>query len=860
MVLSKTSLICTVFNEESTVQRLIDSIAKQTKIPDEVIFVDGGSTDRTREIIRDNIKKYPHLKLQLFVKKGNRSIGRNEAVRRSRNAIILSTDAGGFLDNRWVESITKPFLNKKTDVVAGYYKGIHSNTFQKSLIPYVLVMRDKLDHKSFLPATRSMAFKKEVWERLGGFDEKLSHNEDFVFANKIKDKGFLIKFQSSAIAYWIPRKNILEAFKMFFRFAYGDAESGIIRDKVVYIFLRYFFALYLIILSVIMKSALLWFTAGALLLSYIVWSIYKNYKYVKEPSTFFYLPILQFSSDAAVLIGSSLGLIKSIILKRIRTTLSNNKGLIALLLIYILLMITMIGWGIPNSSHPFNYFMDEWHQAQSVRNLFVVGSPNIEGSANGSIFHFLFSGLFLAPFYLFSVIDPFAINSSISNLVDQQKLFEVLRLNTLAFGVLSIIVFYYISKKYFNINPFISSFVFIFNPVWIMLSNYFKYDIALMFWTLLSFAFMLRYINNPTFLSLLLASILSSIALSVKLQPFALPLLLILIFILFTPEFLKKIKWIFASILIYVLVFIFLGIPDILLGKGNLYEYLSSNLIRTPSFTASNLLTDKSFWEFLTINIYPTLFGFALYLIGGAYGVYLLSRNSLLLAKRRTLNNISKEVIFILLAFVLFSLTLAPLKLEATNNRALILLPFLALFFGLFWQKIYSFNLSRKLIAGLLVLVLLFQTAQTFAWIKVKLTANPRETSSEWILSKLPKGATIGIENIPIYQFLPDIVLKEYYEKLYNQEGNHNFNYQVINNSLHDADFVILTNSDLENKYLKKTNKKELVKLLNDEGYREVNRFTSDFSLLKYFSKDLEYYVAGIVQSPIEIRIYEKEN
>jgi glycosyltransferase involved in cell wall biosynthesis len=860
MVLFKTSLICTVFNEERTVQRLIDSIAEQTKIPDETIFVDGGSNDRTREIIRQNINKYPLLRIKLFIKKGNRSVGRNEAIKRSKNKIILSTDAGGFLEKRWVENITKPFLNKNIDVVAGYYKGIHSNIFQKSLIPYVLVMKDKLEPKSFLPATRSMAFKKQVWGELGGFDEKLSHNEDFVFANKIKDKGFSVKFQPSAITYWIPRSNLVEAFKMFLRFAYGDAESGLLRDKVAFIFLRYFFALYLAILSVIMQSFILWFIIGTLLFSYIVWSIYKNYKYVGELRAFLHLPLLQFTSDVAVLIGSILGQMKSINLKRIIQSIINNKGLIALLLTYILLMIAMIDWGVPNRSHPFNYFMDEWHQSQSVRNLYVVGSPNIEGSANGSVFHFFLSGLFLVPFYLFGIIDPFAINSSVSNLTEQQGLFEVLRLNTLFFGVLSIIVFYNISKKYFKLNPLIPTFFFIFNPVWIMLSNYFKYDIALMFWTLLSFAFMLRYISNPNFLILLFATISSSIALSVKLQPFALPLLLVLIFIFFTPKFMKKLRWIITSILIYLLVFVFLGIPDILLGKGDLYEYLSSNLIRTPSFTGSNIMIEKNVWEFLIINIYPTLFGFSLYLIGGIYGVYLLLKHTMLLIKNKTLNDTSKEVVFILLAFVLFSLTLIPLGLEATNNRALILLPFLAIFSGLLWQKIYSLGFNRKLITTLLLLALLFQSVQTAAWIKVKLTENPRRTSSEWILSNLPKGSTIGIEGIPIYQFLPDIVLKEYYEKLYNRAKNQNFDYYVINNSLQETDYIILTNSDLENKYLKKSNKKELVNLLNNNEYREINNFTSDFSLLKYFSSDLEYYVAGIVQSPIEIEIYEKGN
>ena len=57
MALIKTSLICTVLNEEESVQELIDSIINQSVMPDEIIIVDGGSTDSTTEVIMAKIKK-----------------------------------------------------------------------------------------------------------------------------------------------------------------------------------------------------------------------------------------------------------------------------------------------------------------------------------------------------------------------------------------------------------------------------------------------------------------------------------------------------------------------------------------------------------------------------------------------------------------------------------------------------------------------------------------------------------------------------------------------------------------------------------------------------------------------------------
>ena len=310
----KTTLIITVLNEEKTIRPFLVSVFKQTKLPDEIIIVDGGSTDKTIQEISEfkipNAINAPDIKL--VFKKGNRSVGRNEAIERSSSEIILCSDAGCILDKNWVKNIIKPFQNGKTDVVAGYYKGKASSVFQKSLIPYVLVMQDRIDKSKFLPATRSMAFKKSAWGKAGAFDEKLSHNEDYAFANKLKRIGLNISFADNAIAYWIPRSNILSSFKMFFRFALGDIQANILRPKVGFIFLRYIVGIVFLILCFFERSIYWWMVLLCGILLYLFWSVLKNYKYVKEINAIIYLPVLQVTSDVAVMSGTLLGLIQKL--------------------------------------------------------------------------------------------------------------------------------------------------------------------------------------------------------------------------------------------------------------------------------------------------------------------------------------------------------------------------------------------------------------------------------------------------------------------------------------------------------------------------------------------------------------------
>ena len=123
----KISFITTVYNEEKTVEIFLDSIFSQSKLPDELIIVDGKSTDKTIEVIKRkklSLKKdtLSKISFKIFVKKGNRSVGRNEAIKNATGDIIVCSDARNILDIEWIRNIIKPFKEKNIDVVSGYYK------------------------------------------------------------------------------------------------------------------------------------------------------------------------------------------------------------------------------------------------------------------------------------------------------------------------------------------------------------------------------------------------------------------------------------------------------------------------------------------------------------------------------------------------------------------------------------------------------------------------------------------------------------------------------------------------------------------------------------------------------------------
>ncbi len=308
----KISFIATVLNEEGNIEKFFASILNQSKLPDEIIIADAGSKDQTLELLTKLQKTSKIKNFKIIQKKGNRSVGRNEAIKRATGDVILCSDSGCVLDKKWIENIMEPFKDKTVDVVAGYYEGKPRSIFEKCLIPYVLVMPDKVNKETFLPAARSMALRKSVWKKIGGFNEKLSHNEDYDFAIRLKKNGTQIIFNKKAIVFWIPRDNLFDSFKMFFRFAYGDGQSGIIRPKVILIFIRYFIVCFLIILYLVLQQYFIINILLCLLPLYILWSITKNYRYVKHIGAFIFLPVLQITSDIAVILGTTFGLVNMI--------------------------------------------------------------------------------------------------------------------------------------------------------------------------------------------------------------------------------------------------------------------------------------------------------------------------------------------------------------------------------------------------------------------------------------------------------------------------------------------------------------------------------------------------------------------
>lgn len=305
------SVIITVLNEADSIEALLTSLANQTELPDEVVVVDGGSSDGTVEGLARASARHPKLKLRYAVKKGNRSLGRNTAITMALHDWLAITDAGCTPHPTWLAELKKAVPKTKDPqmVIAGYYDAHPRNAFEAAVVPYVLVMPDCVNPETFLPATRSMLLHRQIWHKVGGFDETLSDNEDYAFAHALLTAKAKIIFAPRAKVTWhvIPTLRLFA--KTLFRYARGDIKAGILRPKVGLLFGRYVMGLVLLASLMILGQSLL--ALGFIVLTlgfYSTWAIIKNYRYVSQG--WYWLPVLQLVADGAVMGGSVSGFLQ----------------------------------------------------------------------------------------------------------------------------------------------------------------------------------------------------------------------------------------------------------------------------------------------------------------------------------------------------------------------------------------------------------------------------------------------------------------------------------------------------------------------------------------------------------------------
>jgi succinoglycan biosynthesis protein ExoA len=233
------SIIVPCYNEEATIQLLLESISRQTfHISDlEVILADGMSTDRTRLKVAVFQETNPDLKIKI-VDNPKRIIpaALNAGLRAAQGDIIIRLDGHSMPYPDYVEQCVADLQSGLGDNVGGVWEIRPGNgTWMANSIAIAAAhpmgvgdARYRLASQAGLVDTVPFgSFKRALFERVGEFDETLLTNEDYEFNSRIRKLGGTIWLDPAIRSVYIARPGVGDLARQYWR--YGFWKSRMLR-------------------------------------------------------------------------------------------------------------------------------------------------------------------------------------------------------------------------------------------------------------------------------------------------------------------------------------------------------------------------------------------------------------------------------------------------------------------------------------------------------------------------------------------------------------------------------------------------------------------------------------------------------
>lgn len=223
------TVICPIYNEEKYIARCIESIMQQDYPKDdlEVLFVDGMSTDHTREIIANYLPQCPYLKV---LDNPDRIVppAMNIGIRAAKGDVIIRLDAHAIFPANYFSELVRYLFELKAENVGGVCRTLPvRNDDVCNSIAAVLSSSFGMGNSYFRVGAKEImevdtvpfgCFHRSIFDRIGYFDEELIRNQDDEFNGRIIKNGGKIYLLPNIVMDYYARDTEKKVFKMFYQY------------------------------------------------------------------------------------------------------------------------------------------------------------------------------------------------------------------------------------------------------------------------------------------------------------------------------------------------------------------------------------------------------------------------------------------------------------------------------------------------------------------------------------------------------------------------------------------------------------------------------------------------------------------
>jgi len=198
------SVVIPAYNAESTLESTLDSILAQTYAPLEIVIVNDGSIDRTKEILDSYSHKHKNVKYFSQENKGQ-SYARNRAIEASEGEFVAFMDADDIWESHKLEEQVK-FLNKNPNIGMVYTEGYTITEDGARIAPFDCLREFTGDCYEQLAIENSIIgstvmTRRSVLDDVGCFCESLGAAENWNLWLRISSK-YKIDFLPDCLSYY----------------------------------------------------------------------------------------------------------------------------------------------------------------------------------------------------------------------------------------------------------------------------------------------------------------------------------------------------------------------------------------------------------------------------------------------------------------------------------------------------------------------------------------------------------------------------------------------------------------------------------------------------------------------------------
>jgi glycosyltransferase involved in cell wall biosynthesis len=220
------TLVIPVRDEEASIDALAGSIARQVVAPRSVVFVDGGSTDRTAPILEGWVARHPSWRV-IDAGPATPGRGRNLGIAAADTAWIALTDAGIELDPHWLERLVEVARHDPAvDVVYGHCEPASSGVVGRcAALAYLQPSRPTARGPVRDGFIASCLLRRSAWAAVGGFPD-LRAAEDRIFMRALATAGHRQATAPEATVRWQLQPDLVRTFRRFRTFSRVNVSVG----------------------------------------------------------------------------------------------------------------------------------------------------------------------------------------------------------------------------------------------------------------------------------------------------------------------------------------------------------------------------------------------------------------------------------------------------------------------------------------------------------------------------------------------------------------------------------------------------------------------------------------------------------